>query len=51
MNKLVELFCDVDDLYQKGVTLVTTVRKNMKAKAISLWDKAMVFCGLCETFC
>jgi hypothetical protein len=30
------------NLFDKGVTLVTTVRKNMKAKAISLWDRAML---------
>jgi hypothetical protein len=30
------------DLFEKGVTLVTTVRKNMKAKAISLRDRAML---------
>jgi hypothetical protein len=30
------------DLFEKGVTLVTTVRKNMKAKAISLWDRSML---------
>jgi hypothetical protein len=30
------------DLFEKGLTLVTTVRKNMKAKAISLWDRAML---------
>jgi hypothetical protein len=30
------------DLFEKGVTLVTTVHKNMKAKAISLWDRAML---------
>jgi hypothetical protein len=30
------------DLFEKGVTLVITVRKNMKAKAISLWDRAML---------
>jgi hypothetical protein len=30
------------DLFEKGVTLVTTVRENMKAKAISLWDRAML---------
>ncbi len=29
------------DLPEKGITLVTNVRKNMKAKAISLWDRAM----------
>lgn len=26
----------------KGVDLITTVRRNMKAKAISLWDRAML---------
>jgi hypothetical protein len=26
------------DLLDKGVSLITTVRKNMKAKTISLWD-------------
>lgn len=30
------------DLAADGVSLITTVRKNMKAKAISLWDKAML---------
>lgn len=30
------------DLFDRGVTLITTVRKNMKAKAISLWDRAML---------
>ena len=30
------------DLFEKGVTLITTVRKNMKAKAMSLWDRAML---------
>jgi alpha-D-ribose 1-methylphosphonate 5-triphosphate synthase subunit PhnI len=29
-------------LFDKGVTLITTVRKNMKAKAMSLWDRAML---------
>ena len=29
-------------LFEKGVKLVTTVRKNMKAKAMSLWDRAML---------
>jgi hypothetical protein len=29
-------------LLEKGVTLVTNVRKNMKAKAMSLWDRAML---------
>ena len=29
-------------LLEKGVKLVTNVRKNMKAKAISLWDRAML---------
>ncbi|MGL5336991.1 MAG: IS982 family transposase, partial [Enterovibrio sp.] len=31
-----------NELLDKGVTLVTNVRNNMKAKAISLWDKAML---------
>jgi hypothetical protein len=31
----------VTNLFKKSVTLVTTVRKNMKAKAISLYDRAM----------
>lgn len=30
------------ELYDKGVDLVTNVRKNMKAKALSLWDRAML---------
>jgi len=30
------------NLSDKGVTLITTVRKNMKAKAMSLWDRAML---------
>lgn len=30
------------DLFDKGVELVTHVRKNMKAKATSLWDRAML---------
>ena len=29
-------------LFEKGITLITTVRKNMKAKAMSLWDRAML---------
>ena len=29
-------------LFAKGVTLISNVRKNMKAKALSLWDKAML---------
>lgn len=29
-------------LFEKGVKLITTVRKNMKAKAMSLWDRAML---------
>ena len=29
-------------MFDKGVTLITTVRKNMKAKAMSLWDRAML---------
>jgi hypothetical protein len=31
-----------EELFDKGVTLITTVRKNMKAKAMSLWDRAML---------
>ncbi|GAC27296.1 IS982 family transposase [Brumicola pallidula] len=31
------------NLFEEGVTLITTVRKNMKAKAISLWDRAMLW--------
>lgn len=30
------------DLLDDGVTLITTVRKKMKAKAMSLWDRAML---------
>ena len=30
------------DLFDKGVSLIMTVRKNMKAKAISLWDRVML---------
>ena len=30
------------NLFDNGVTLITTVRKNMKAKAMSLWDRAML---------
>jgi len=30
------------DLLEKGVTLVTNVRKNMKERAMSLWDRAML---------
>lgn len=30
------------NLFEQGVTLITTVRKNMKAKAMSLWDRAML---------
>lgn len=30
------------DLAENGVTLITTVRKNMKAKAIALWDRIML---------
>lgn len=31
-----------DDLAEKGITLITGKRKNMKAKALSLWDRAML---------
>lgn len=30
------------ELLEKGLTLVTNVRNNMKAKAISLWGRAML---------
>jgi hypothetical protein len=30
------------NLFEDGVTLITTVRKNMKAKAMLLWDRAML---------
>ncbi|MEP0354416.1 IS982 family transposase [Paraglaciecola sp.] len=30
------------NLSEKGVKLITTVRKNMKAKAISMWDRVML---------
>ncbi len=30
------------DLFDKGVELVTNVKKNMKAKLLSAWDKAML---------
>jgi hypothetical protein len=30
------------NLFDKGVTLITTVHKNIKTKAISLWDRAML---------
>ena len=30
------------ELLEKGVELITTVRKNMKKKFISLWDRAML---------
>ncbi|WP_434339308.1 IS982 family transposase [Motilimonas cestriensis] len=30
------------DLLEQGVTLITTVRKNMKPKAIALWDRVML---------
>ena len=29
-------------LAEDGITLITNVRKNMKAKAVSLWDRAML---------
>ena len=31
-----------DELFDKGVELITTVRKNMKKKFISLWDRAIL---------
>lgn len=30
------------ELWEKGVELITTVRKNMKKKFISLWDRAIL---------
>ena len=30
------------NLFNKGIELITTVRKNMKAKAMSLWDRVML---------
>lgn len=30
------------NLFEDDVTLITTVRKNMKVKAMSLWDRAML---------
>jgi len=30
------------NLFEEGITLITTVRKNMKAKAISLWDRGVL---------
>ena len=30
------------ELFDKGITLITNVRKNMKKKALSLWDRAML---------
>jgi hypothetical protein len=33
----------LDHIFRRiGISLTTTVRKNMKAKAISLWDRAML---------
>lgn len=29
-------------VFDRGVKLITTVRKNIKAKAMSLWDRAML---------
>lgn len=29
-------------LFDKGIQMITTVRKNMKAKALSMWDRAML---------
>lgn len=31
-----------EKLFNRGVTMITNVRKNMKAKALSLWDRAML---------
>jgi len=47
MNKLYEDKRDISkalssELLEKDVTLVTNVRKDMKKKVISLWDRAML---------
>jgi hypothetical protein len=47
MNKLYSDKGDISkalsrELLKKDVTLVKNVRKNMKMKAISLWDRAML---------
>ncbi len=31
-----------DELAAEGITLVTNIRNNMKAKALSLWDRLML---------
>ncbi len=31
-----------DELKEEGLTLITDVRRSMKAKFLSLWDKAML---------
>ncbi|MCW7546926.1 transposase [Photorhabdus sp. APURE] len=31
-----------EELTEEGITLVTNVRKNMKANALSLWNKLML---------
>ncbi|ERT11016.1 hypothetical protein O185_21700, partial [Photorhabdus temperata J3] len=31
-----------DDLNATGVTFITNTRRNMKAKALSVWDKMML---------
>ncbi|KLU14299.1 MULTISPECIES: IS982 family transposase [Xenorhabdus] len=37
---LSQVLCD--ELKEEGITLITNVRRNMKAKFLSLWDKAML---------
>ena len=34
-----------DNVFDKGVMFITTVRKNIKAKTMSLWDRAMLLKG------
>lgn len=50
VNSMDKLYADkgyigkalASDLLERGVTIVNNVRKNMKAKALSLWDRAML---------
>ena len=50
LSNIGKLYCDKGyisktlsgELLDKGVELITTVRKNMKKKFISLWDKPML---------
>nr|WP_324251560.1 transposase [Photorhabdus thracensis] len=38
--RLSQALCD--ELEAEGITLITHVRSNMKAKALSLWDKLLL---------